>query len=170
MVKILRCSRPKACWLNLAIIIYSWPVDNWNRHTLSVLKKTFDYLNIILKAFCWLFTLRNSIIYLSVHLFCVLCLISIWFFFFLQKVSFQVCIDGVTKMKRACKIICKRSLVRGRVESVKGQVCLWNINIRFKLKIQTGVSIADSVPHAKPARLSVRYAVSSIPSRVLPKT
>jgi len=38
-----------------------------------------------------------------------------------DKVSFQVCIDGVTKKKRACKIICKRSLVRGRVESVKGQ-------------------------------------------------
>ncbi|XP_066924328.1 cold shock domain-containing protein E1-like [Clytia hemisphaerica] len=38
-----------------------------------------------------------------------------------DKVSFQICIDAVTKKKRACNVACKRSLLRGKVESVKGQ-------------------------------------------------
>lgn len=38
-----------------------------------------------------------------------------------DKVSFQVCIDGVTQKKRATNITCKRSLLRGKIESLKGQ-------------------------------------------------
>jgi len=38
-----------------------------------------------------------------------------------DKVSFQLCIDSTTKKKRACNIACKRSLVRGKIESLKGQ-------------------------------------------------
>ena len=41
---------------------------------------------------------------------------------FFWQVSFQICIDAVTKKKRACNIACKRSLLRGKIESVKGQV------------------------------------------------
>lgn len=38
-----------------------------------------------------------------------------------DKVSFQLCVDAVTKKKRACNIACKRSLIKGKVESIKGQ-------------------------------------------------
>jgi len=38
-----------------------------------------------------------------------------------DKVSFQLCIDAVTKKKRACNLACKRNLLRGKVESIKGQ-------------------------------------------------
>lgn len=37
-----------------------------------------------------------------------------------DKISFQLCIDAITKKKRACNIACKRSLVRGKIESIKG--------------------------------------------------
>lgn len=39
------------------------------------------------------------------------------------QVTFQVCIDSVTKRKRATNIACKRNQLRGRIESIKGQVC-----------------------------------------------
>ncbi|XP_057296405.1 cold shock domain-containing protein E1-like isoform X2 [Hydractinia symbiolongicarpus] len=38
-----------------------------------------------------------------------------------NKVTFQLCIDRVTRKKRAASLSCKRNVVRGKVESIKGQ-------------------------------------------------
>lgn len=38
-----------------------------------------------------------------------------------DKVTFQICIDKKTQKKRATNVTCKRSILRGKIESIKGQ-------------------------------------------------